>query len=86
MPMDQAEMTVLLERLVRSLYTAGVVPPAEGGLLFRTVCEERRRHGDLFWTERRIHDLARRLGLWPWSLVQIQAGFGSRSPATNAGE
>jgi hypothetical protein len=71
--MDRTQMTLMLQRVVAALYDGAPVPPAEGGHLFRTICDERRRQGDLFWTERRLHDLARKLGYWPWTVGQIAA-------------
>jgi len=68
-------MASYLERLTKVLYEGNPVPPMEGGHLFHTVCEECRRRGDLFWTESRIHDLARELGYWPWSVSQIEAAL-----------
>jgi hypothetical protein len=73
--MDRTEMTLMLQRLVTAMYAGGPVPPAEGGPLFRAVCDERRREGDLFWTESRLHDLARKLGYWPWTVGQIGAAM-----------
>jgi hypothetical protein len=71
--MDRARMTVVLERVVGALYDGAPVPALEGGSLFHAICEECRRSGDLFWTESRIHNLARELGYWPWSVGQIEA-------------
>lgn len=68
-------MTAVLQKLIAALYEGRPVPPAEGGLFFRTVCEERRRVGDLYWTEGRIQDLARELGLWPWSFRQVETAL-----------
>lgn len=73
--MDPTQMTAVLTRLVTVLYNGSPIPPGEGGRLFREICDERRRAGDLFWTERHIHDLARRLGYWPWTVTQIAAAF-----------
>ena len=64
-------MTAVLQRLARTLYDGEPIPAREGGWLFREVCEERREAGDLYWTERRLHELARRLGLWPWTVEQV---------------
>lgn len=75
--MNRIEMARRLRSLVVTLYNGSPVPAIEGGLFFREVCEERRRAGDLFWTERRLHDLARELGYWPWSIAQISAAFGT---------
>ncbi len=69
--MDRMEMTGTLHRLVAELYDGGPVPAAEGGRLFHEICEARRREDDLFWTERRLVDLARELGYWPWTVAQI---------------
>ena len=71
--LDRDGMAQMLKHLVQRLYGAASVPPTEGGDLFRMVCDERRRQGDFFWTERRLHDLARELGYWPWSVNQICA-------------
>jgi hypothetical protein len=68
-------MAGVLQRLVAALYGGAPVPPEEGGRFFHDVCDERRRQGDLFWTERRLHDLARELGYWPWSVSQIEAAL-----------
>jgi hypothetical protein len=69
--MDRSEMAALLEQLVGKLYDGAPIPACEGGRLFRNLCEERREAGDLYWTERHIHELARQLGYWPWSVDQI---------------
>jgi hypothetical protein len=68
-------MAAMLGRLVTSFYGDLPVPAADGGWFFRAVCELRRRSDDLFWTERRVTDLARELGYWPWSVVQVQSAF-----------
>ena len=81
MEMDRVQMSAVLERVVRAFFPEGIVPPADGGKIFREICEERRRHGDMFWTERRLHDLARDLGFWPWSVNQISASFRGRTSA-----
>lgn len=73
--MDRAQMTGMMEKLVVKLYGSAPVPASEGGWLFHAICEQRRREGDLFWTERRINDLARELGYWPWSVNQIGAAM-----------
>lgn len=78
--MNRTEMAGRLRSLVSTLYNGSPVPAVEGGLFFREVCEERRRAGDLFWTERRLHDLARELGYWPWTIGQISAAFGNAAP------
>src|SRR5947208_3359666 len=75
--MDREQMGEVLRRLVAALYGGTAVPPAEGGRFFRDICDERRRVGDLFWTEHRLHDLARELGFWPWSVAQIGAAIGA---------
>lgn len=77
--MNRIEMAGRLRSLVAALYRGAPVPAVEGGLFFREVCEERRRAGDMFWTERRVYDLARELGYWPWSIAQIAAAFGQAS-------
>lgn len=69
--MDRVEMIGTLHRLMNELYDGGPVPAAEGGRLFHDICEECRREDDLFWTERRLVDLARELGYWPWTVAQI---------------
>src|SRR5687768_523917 len=69
--MDSTRMAAVLQRLARALYDGAPIPAREGGHLFREVCEERREAGDLYWTERRLHELARRLGLWPWTVEQV---------------
>jgi hypothetical protein len=76
--MDRTQMAGMLEHLIATLYDGAPVPPAEGGRFFHTVCDERRRKGDMFWTERRIHTLARELGYWPWTVNQIQAALSNR--------
>lgn len=81
--MDRTQMAAMLERLMTALYDGGPVPPAEGGRFFHAVCDERRRAGDLFWTEGRLHDLARKLGYWPWSFTQIQAALQSEPSITS---
>ena len=73
--MDRSQMASFFDRLVSEVYGGRPVPPAEGGLLFRTVCERCREQGSLFWTESRLHDLARELGYWPWSVSQIEAAL-----------
>lgn len=72
---DRSQMTTFFQRLLTDLYGTGPVPADQGGLLFRTVCEQCRSRGDLFWTESRLHDLARELGYWPWSISQIEAAI-----------
>jgi hypothetical protein len=79
--LDRTGMARILNHLVEQLYGGTTVPPTEGGHLFRTICEERRQHGDLFWTERRIHELARELGFWPWSVSQINTAARAQSGA-----
>jgi hypothetical protein len=81
--MDRAEMSQLLRRISTALYQGAPVPPMEGGRLFHDISEERRRRNDLFWTERRLTDLARELGLWPWTVAQILSA--ARRPAEGAG-
>jgi hypothetical protein len=71
--MERALMTQVLHQLVSALYGGAPVPAEEGGRFFRIVCDECRSRGDLFWTERRLHELARDLGYWPWSIQQIGA-------------
>lgn len=78
-------MTRVLERLVAALYDGAPVPPNEGGWFFRAICDERRRQEDLFWTERRLHDLARELGYWPWSVSQIEAALRIAAEGTPPG-
>jgi hypothetical protein len=80
MVMDRDGMAAMLEQVVSTLYPERVVPPGEGGFLFHAVCDERRRAGDTFWTERRLHDLARELGFWPWSFTQIEVDLRKRHP------
>ena len=82
--MDRTQMTRVLQHLVSSLYGGAPVPPAEGGRLFHTICDERRSAGDLFWTESRLHDLARELGFWPWNVGQIGAAM--KHPGDGASE
>ena len=71
-------MAAVLGHLVTTLYGDQPVPAADGGWFFRAVCEERRRNDDLFWTERRVHELAKELGYWPWSVIQVQTAIRSR--------
>jgi hypothetical protein len=73
--LDRDTMAAMLARLVTDFYGSEPVPPADGGWFFRAVCELRRRNDDLFWTERRVTDLARELGYWPWSVVQVQSAL-----------
>jgi hypothetical protein len=82
--MDRTQMAAALQRVASVLYGEGAVPPTEGGLLFHELCEERRRAGDLYWTERRLHDLARELGLWPWSFSQIEVALRRSMGAASA--
>jgi len=84
--MERSQMGALLEHLAATLYGQGAVPPEEGGRLFRAVCDERRRVDDMFWTERRLQELARELGLWPWSVTQIQNAVGAPIRAASAAE
>jgi hypothetical protein len=73
--MDRTEMADMLRRLATGIYGGAPVPPAEGGRFFHAVCEECRRREDMYWTERRIHELAREIGLWPWSFAQIHTAL-----------
>ena len=71
--LDRDRMAAVLTRVVTTLYGTDPVPAVDGGWLFRAICEERRRNDDFFWTERRVHDLARELGFWPWSVLQVHS-------------
>jgi hypothetical protein len=73
--LDRDGMTVVLTRVVTTLYGSDPVPAVDGGWLFRAICEERRRNDDFFWTERRVHELARELGYWPWSVMQVHTAI-----------
>lgn len=75
--MERSQMAGILTRLVGALYRGGPVPAMEGGRLFHTICEERRRAGDLFWTEQRVREVAQELGYWPWSVNEIGAAASS---------
>lgn len=73
--LDRERMVEVLGRVVTTLYGNNPVPAVDGGWLFRAICEERRRNDDFFWTERRVHDLARELGYWPWSVMQVHSAI-----------
>ena len=80
--MDRTQMSDMLKRLATGIYGGAPVPPAEGGRFFHAVCEECRRREDMYWTERRLHELARELGLWPWTFAQIHTALRTElSPA-----
>lgn len=84
--MDRRQMASFFERLASEMYGGSPVPPAEGGFLFRTVCERCRERGDLFWTESRLHDLARELGYWPWSVPQIEAAMRQQRSSSHSAD
>jgi hypothetical protein len=77
-------MAAMLGRLVTSFYGVEPVPAADGGWFFRAICELRRREDDLFWTERRVTELARELGYWPWSVLEVQTAFRKDPPGEPA--
>ena len=78
--LDRDEMAVVVTRVVTTLYGSDPVPAVDGGWLFRAICEERRRNDDFFWTERRVHELARELGFWPWSVMQVHSAVRTVTP------
>jgi len=68
------EVAALLHREVPRRWPERIIPPAEGGPFFREVAS---RTG---LVERKISDLARRLGYWRSTPADVRRGASSATP------